>query len=112
MQENSTFGSKVKGKQNRGSMVFGKSSSITKNFESREFGRELTTNNSTALDNTTRNPQLMKHKTTVSNFLNKSELRSYKTTTNFPHLSTQMYMSISFFTVEAGSNKWSSEPEG
>lgn len=64
MQENSTFGSKVKGKQNRGSMVFGKSSSITKNFESREFGRELTTNNSTALDNTTRNPQLMKHKTT------------------------------------------------
>jgi hypothetical protein len=56
----------VKGKQQRGSLVFGKSSSITKNFESREFGRELTTNNTvvSAFDNATRNPPLAKQKST------------------------------------------------
>lgn len=44
-------------------MIFGKTSSISKNFESREFGRELTTNNSSAIENN-RFPTLAKTKTT------------------------------------------------
>lgn len=45
LNENSIFGSKSKTLHSLGSGIHIKQGSISKNLESREFGRELTTNN-------------------------------------------------------------------